>query len=213
MFPVSNSVLAFTLTAAVLFSSADAATYTAGVDCGSYNTAVDISNSDTWRCCSSTRAKGVEYWIDPATTADWWRGRPSKNYFFSFPYQNDETPLFYLRKLRVPLALRGSQNPKVEGPLARCPSFPVRKSRRSSDTSQLPRKKFTTPSDPIVDQTTSPTPDDAGALIFQNLRRGSGRVGENTKRHYLIIFQCRDPSLQRIISRLEFLYRLDSDSE
>ena len=79
------------------------------------------------------------------TTADWWRGRPPKNYFFSFPYQNDETPLFYLRKLRVPLALRGSQNPKVEGPLARCPSFPVRKSRRSSDTSQLPRKKLTPP--------------------------------------------------------------------
>ena len=65
MFPDSNSVLAFTLTAAVLFSSADAATYTAGVDCGSYNTAVTVSNSDTWRCCSSTRAKGVEYWIDP----------------------------------------------------------------------------------------------------------------------------------------------------
>ena len=104
------------------------------------------------------------------TTADWWESADPKKYFFSFPYQNDETPLFYLRKLRVPLALRGSQNPKVEGPLARCPSFPVRKSRRSSDTSQLPRKKFTTPSDPIVDQTPSPTPDDAGALIFQNLR-------------------------------------------
>ena len=43
MSPVSNSVLAFTLTAAVLFSSADAAitTHTAGVDCGSYNSAVD----------------------------------------------------------------------------------------------------------------------------------------------------------------------------
>jgi hypothetical protein len=67
MSPVSNSVLAFTLTAAVLFSSADAeiTTYTAGVDCGSYNTAVEISNTDTWRCCSSSRAKGVEYWIDP----------------------------------------------------------------------------------------------------------------------------------------------------
>ena len=122
------------------------------------------------------------------TTVDWWRGRPPKKYFFSFPYQNDETPLFYLRKLRVPLALRGSQNPKVEGPLARCPSFPVRKSRRSSDTSQLPRKKFTTPSDPIVDQTTSPTPDDAGALIFQNLLRwkvrgmGSGMFWEPWKR-------------------------------
>ena len=52
-----------------------------------------------------------------------------------------------------------------------------------------------------------PTPDDAGALIFQNLRRGSGKVGENTKRHYLIVFQSRDPSLQRIIHCLEFLYR------
>ena len=134
------------------------------------------------------------------TTADWWRGRSPKNYFFSFPYQNDETPLFYLRKLRVPLALRGSQNPKVEGPLARCPTFPVRKSRRSSDTSQLARKKFTPPSDPIVDQTTFPKNhrrwSDAGALIFQNLRRGSGRVGENTKRHYLIFFQSRDTGFQ-----------------
>ena len=68
MFPVSNSVLAFTLTAAVLFSSADAATYhTAGVDCGSYNTAVTVSNTDTWRCCSSTRAKGVEYGSIPTS--------------------------------------------------------------------------------------------------------------------------------------------------
>ena len=137
-----------------------------------------------------------------ATTGDWWRGRPPKNYFFSFPYQNDETPLFYLRKLRVPLALRGSQNPKVEGPLARCPSFPVRKSRRSSDTSQLPRKKFTTPSDPIVDQTTSPTPDDAGALIFQNLRRGSGRVGENTKRHYFFIYK---PAVNFLFTALGYI--------
>ena len=102
------------------------------------------------------------------TTVDWWESADPKKYFFSFPYQNDETPLFYLRKLRVPLALRGSQNPKVEGPLARCPSFPVGKSRRSSVTRQLPRKKFTSrksyfpvkkftpPSDPIVDQTTFP---------------------------------------------------------
>ena len=67
MFPDSNSVLAFTLTAAVLFSSADAATYTytAGSTCGSYNTAVTVQNTDTWRCCSSTRAKGVEYVIAP----------------------------------------------------------------------------------------------------------------------------------------------------
>ena len=66
MFPVSNSVLAFTLTAAVLFSSADAeiTTHTVGVDCG-YNFDVEISNTDTWRCCSSSRAKGVEYVIDP----------------------------------------------------------------------------------------------------------------------------------------------------
>ena len=72
MFPVSNSVLAFTLTAAVLFSSADAATYTytAGSTCGSYNTAVTVQNTDTWRCCSSTRAKGVEYRIDPDESED-----------------------------------------------------------------------------------------------------------------------------------------------
>ena len=72
MFPVSNSVLAFTLTAAVLFSSADAATYTytAGSTCGSYNTAVTVQNTDTWRCCSSTRAKGVDYRIDPDTSED-----------------------------------------------------------------------------------------------------------------------------------------------
>ena len=55
MSPVSNSVLAFTLTAAVLFSSADAeiTTHTVGVDCG-YNFDVEISNTDTWRCCSSS---------------------------------------------------------------------------------------------------------------------------------------------------------------
>ena len=66
MSPVSNSVLAFTLTAAVLFSSADAeiTTHTVGVDCG-FNWDVEISNTDTWRCCSSSRAKGVEYVIDP----------------------------------------------------------------------------------------------------------------------------------------------------
>ena len=28
---------------------------------------------------------------------------------------------------------------------------------------------------------------DAGALTFQNLRRGSGKVGENTKRHFFFI--------------------------
>ena len=115
------------------------------------------------------------------------RPPPSKNIFPLFLTKTTSLrlhPMFYLRKLRVPLALRGSQNPKVrrfEGPFA-----------------GARKKQLGTPSDPIVvDQMAScgsvkvpkkftecrPTPDDAGALLFQKFRRGSGRVGGNGKRH------------------------------
>ena len=63
---VRNSLIACTLTAAVLFSSADAATYTytKGVDCGDYST-VTVQNEDVWRCCSAERAKGFAFWVRP----------------------------------------------------------------------------------------------------------------------------------------------------
>ena len=59
---VRNSLIACTLTAAVLFSSADAAI--AGVDCGDYST-VTVQNEDVWRCCSAERAKGFDFWVQP----------------------------------------------------------------------------------------------------------------------------------------------------
>ena len=64
---VRNSLIACTLTAAVLFSSADAATYTytKGVDCGDVS-AVTVQKQDVWRCCSAERAKGFIYEVRPA---------------------------------------------------------------------------------------------------------------------------------------------------
>ena len=97
------------------------------------------------------------------TTADWWPLACPKKYFLCFPYQNDETPLFYLRKLRVPLALRGSQNPKVlpvRGTLSKVPVVSCQKVPTFVRHLATPKKKIDTSRLPFPHEKNSP-PDNA----------------------------------------------------
>ena len=97
------------------------------------------------------------------TTVDWWESPPPQKYFLCFPYQNDETPLFYLRKLRVPLALRGSQNPKVlpvRGTLSRVPVVSCQKVPTFVRHLATPKKKIDTSRLPFPHEKNSP-PDNA----------------------------------------------------